>query len=53
MMGMSLGPVTGRLIAEILAGETPPIDLALLSPDRYAGADASSRSRPARSPAHD
>ena len=23
MMGMSLGPVTGRLIAEILSGETP------------------------------
>jgi D-amino-acid dehydrogenase len=37
MMGMSLGPVTGRLIAEILAGETPGIDLTQLSPDRYAG----------------
>jgi D-amino-acid dehydrogenase len=37
MMGMSLGPVTGRLIAEVLAGETPEIDLTLLSPDRYAG----------------
>jgi len=36
MMGMSLGPVTGRLIAEILAGETPRIDLTQLSPDRYA-----------------
>ncbi len=36
MMGMSLGPVTGQLIAEILAGETPRIDLAQLSPDRYA-----------------
>ena len=35
MMGISLGPVTGRLIAEILAGETPRIDLAQLSPDRY------------------
>ena len=36
MMGMSLGPVTGRLIAEVLAGETPRIDLTQLSPDRYA-----------------
>ncbi|HTV61771.1 MAG TPA: FAD-dependent oxidoreductase, partial [Verrucomicrobiae bacterium] len=35
MMGMSLGPVTGRLVAEILSGEKPPWDLTLLSPDRY------------------
>jgi glycine/D-amino acid oxidase-like deaminating enzyme len=34
-MGMSLGPGTGELIAQVLAGETPQIDLALLSPDRY------------------
>jgi D-amino-acid dehydrogenase len=37
MLGMSLGPVTGKLIAEILAGEIPQIDTAQLSPDRYAG----------------
>jgi D-amino-acid dehydrogenase len=36
MMGMSLGPVTGLLIAEILSGETPSVDLTLVSPDRYA-----------------
>ena len=35
MMGLSLGPVTGRLIAEILAGETPAWDISMLSPDRY------------------
>jgi D-amino-acid dehydrogenase len=35
MMGMSLGPITGKLIAEILAGQKPSLDLALLSPDRY------------------
>lgn len=35
MMGMSLGPVTGKLISEVLAGETPQIDLTQLSPDRY------------------
>jgi D-amino-acid dehydrogenase len=36
MMGLSLGPITGRLVADLLAGEQPEIDLALLSPDRYA-----------------
>jgi D-amino-acid dehydrogenase len=36
MMGLSLGPITGRLVAEIVAGEPPSIDLNLLNPDRYA-----------------
>jgi D-amino-acid dehydrogenase len=36
MMGLSLGPITGRLIAQILSGEPPSIPLDLLSPDRYA-----------------
>ncbi len=36
MMGLSLGPVTGQLVAQLLAGETPAFDLALLSPDRFA-----------------
>jgi D-amino-acid dehydrogenase len=36
MMGLSLGPITGRLMAEMLSGETPSLDLSLLSPDRYA-----------------
>lgn len=35
MMGMSLGPVSGRLMAEILSGEKPAWDLSQLSPDRY------------------
>lgn len=35
MMGLSLGPVSGRLIAEIISGEPPDIDLSLLNPDRY------------------
>lgn len=35
MMGISLGPVTGRLTAEILSGEKPSIDITALSPDRY------------------
>ena len=33
--GLSLAPVTGRLIAELLAGERPGFDLAPLSPDRF------------------
>jgi len=36
MMGLSLGPITGQLIAQILSGEPPEFDLSLLSPDRYA-----------------
>jgi D-amino-acid dehydrogenase len=35
MMGLSLGPITGRLVSEILAGERPSFDLQILSPDRY------------------
>jgi D-amino-acid dehydrogenase len=36
MLGLSLGPVTGQLVANILTGEPPPVDLQPLSPDRYA-----------------
>jgi D-amino-acid dehydrogenase len=36
MMGVSLAPVTGKLMAEILAGEAPSLDVSALSPDRYA-----------------
>ena len=36
MMGVSLAPVTGRLIAEILSDEPPSIDVTVLDPDRYA-----------------
>ena len=36
MMGVSLAPITGKLIAEILSGESPSLDLDALSPDRYA-----------------
>ncbi len=35
MMGLSLGPITGRVVAEMLAGERPAFDLALLDPERY------------------
>lgn len=36
MMGVSLAPVTGKLMAEVLSDVAPSIDLAMLSPDRYA-----------------
>lgn len=35
MMGLSLGPITGKLMAEILSGEKSTTDLATMSPDRY------------------
>ena len=35
MMGVTLGPITGKLAAEVIAGEKPSVDMALLSPDRY------------------
>jgi D-amino-acid dehydrogenase len=35
MMGVTLGPITGRLVADILSGEQSGMDIALLSPDRY------------------
>lgn len=36
MMGLSLAPVTGSLMSQILSGEKPAHDLRLLSPDRFA-----------------
>ena len=35
MMGLSLGPVTGKLVSEILSDEKPSIEIGLLKPDRY------------------
>ena len=35
MMGVSLGPVTGQLMAAILSDETPDIALDLVRPDRF------------------
>jgi D-amino-acid dehydrogenase len=35
MLGMTLGPVTGRLAAGILSAGKPEIDMTPLSPDRY------------------
>jgi D-amino-acid dehydrogenase len=35
MMGLSMGPITGKLIAQILSNEPPSINITALSPDRY------------------
>ena len=37
MMGVSLAPITGRLIAEILSGEKPSCAVDAVSPNRYTG----------------
>ena len=36
MMGLSLGPITGKIMAEILHSERPAFDLSPLAPDRFA-----------------
>jgi D-amino-acid dehydrogenase len=35
MMGLSLGPITGKLMAEILSGEKPSVRIEMLNPERY------------------
>jgi D-amino-acid dehydrogenase len=35
MMGLSLGPVTGKIVAELLAGQKCELNLDLLHPDRF------------------
>jgi D-amino-acid dehydrogenase len=35
MLGLTLAPITGLLVAEILAGRKPSVDLTLLNPNRY------------------
>jgi D-amino-acid dehydrogenase len=35
MVGISLAPITGKLVAEIVHGRVPSVDLHLLRPDRY------------------
>ncbi|MES2596365.1 MAG: FAD-dependent oxidoreductase [Verrucomicrobiota bacterium] len=36
MMGLSLGPATGKIVASVIDGERAPVALDLLSPDRFA-----------------
>ena len=35
MLGLSLAPATGRIVADLAGGDEPAVPLALLSPDRY------------------
>ena len=35
MLGVTLGPITGRLVAELVAGRPPSIALETLGPDRF------------------
>ena len=35
MLGMTLGPVTGKLVAEVAGGSETSLDVAALSPDRF------------------
>src|SRR5439155_22889702 len=34
--GLLLGPVSGRVVADLLAGRTPPVDVSAFSPARLA-----------------
>lgn len=36
MLGLTMAPITGLLVTEILTGRKPSVDLSMLSPDRYA-----------------
>ena len=36
MMGMSLAPITGKIVAGILGAENPSLDISLLRVDRFA-----------------
>jgi glycine/D-amino acid oxidase-like deaminating enzyme len=35
MLGLSLAPVTGEMVAGIIKGDAPKFDTRLLDPDRY------------------
>jgi len=35
MVGMSMGPATGKLVAQLAGGAAPPADVGLLDPDRF------------------
>jgi D-amino-acid dehydrogenase len=36
MLGLSLAPATGRLIAEMMRGQDPSIDVHAFRPERFA-----------------
>lgn len=42
MMGMTLGPITGRALADLILGQKPSIDMSMLDPKRYGAGTAGS-----------
>ncbi len=36
MMGMSLGPATGKIVNDLVLGKKPDVDITLFRPERYA-----------------
>ncbi len=36
MLGVTMAPITGLIVSELLAGRKPSVDLSLLNPDRFA-----------------
>ena len=36
MMGVSLAPITGEIVGNLINGERTAIDISLMDPDRYA-----------------
>ena len=34
-VGMTLGPITGKLVSEIVSGQAPSVDANGVSPDRF------------------
>jgi len=40
MIGVSLGPITGKLVAQIASGHTPTVGLSALSPERFSSSRA-------------
>ena len=35
MLGLTLGPVTGKVVAQLVSGKTPDVDVRALSPARF------------------
>jgi D-amino-acid dehydrogenase len=35
MMGMSLGPATGKVVSDLINGSTPDVDIAMFNPERF------------------
>jgi glycine/D-amino acid oxidase-like deaminating enzyme len=51
--GIGLSTGTGQLIAQVLAGEAPALDLAPFRPDRFPVSPLASSSSPSSSPSSD